>query len=267
MRIQQIESDVHLAIGDAYDSNTTILVSGAEALLIDALASKKDAEDLKKYMERDLKAKVRFVICTHYFSDHLAGLSSFPESQIIAHKNYRHTFDLESYRTEEEKTFFVEPTILISDELSLRWGRFRLNLFYNPGHTMSTINVDIPQSNLIHVGDTIVGNMVYISYSTPALFFTALEQIKRRNRKKLVSSHLEVRSIDSIDHADFYLRTLLSKAKELDFEEASISKIELQNCLPEGVKGTPFEAIFHKRNLKIIAERQFADSPGQTAAI
>ena len=267
MRVQQIESDVHLAIGDAYGSNSTILVSGNEAMLIDALASKRDAEDLEKYIERDIKAKVRFVICTHYFSDHLAGLTSFPESQIIAHKNYRHTFDLERYRTEEEKSFFVEPTILISDEISIRWGRFRLNLFYNPGHTMSTINVDVPQADLIHVGDTVVGNMVYISYSTPALFFTALEQIKRRNRKKLISSHLEVRSIGSIDHALFYLRTLLRKAKELDYEEASISKIELESCLPEGVEGTPFEAIFHKRNLKIIAERKFADSPGEDATL
>src|SRR4029078_7452090 len=126
MRIQQIDSDIHLAIGDAYDSNSTILISGSEALLIDALASKKDAEDLKRVVEQDLKRKVRFVICTHYFSDHLAALRSFPESQIIAHKNYRHTFDLERYRTEEEKTFFVEPSILISDEMSLRWGKFRL---------------------------------------------------------------------------------------------------------------------------------------------
>ncbi|MCI0606826.1 MBL fold metallo-hydrolase [bacterium] len=263
MRVQRLEPDVHLAIGDAYDSNSTILVSGSEAILIEAMASKKDAEDLKKYVETDLKDRVRYIICTHYFSDHLAGLKFFPESQIITHKNYRHTFDQERYRSEEEKSFFAEPTILISDELSIRWGRFRLNLFYNPGHTMSTVNVDIPQANLIHVGDTVVGNMVYISYSTPALFFPALEQIKRRNRKTLISSHLAARSTDAVDHALYYLRTLQRKAKELDYQEETFSKLELQECLPEGVKGTPFETIFHKRNLKIMAEQRFEDLPDE----
>jgi hypothetical protein len=67
--------------------------------------------------------------------------------------------------------------------------------------------------------------------------------------------------LDSVDHALFYLRTLLSKSRAFDYEEQSISKIELQSCLPDRVKATPFEAIFHKRNLHIIAERRFADSP------
>ncbi|MCI0441609.1 MBL fold metallo-hydrolase [bacterium] len=247
MRVEQIETDLYIAIGDAFDSNSTILLSCKEALVIDALGSKRDAHDLKHLIEQNFEARVRFFISTHYFSDHLAALKLFPDSQIVAHKNYRHTFDQERFRSEEEALFFVEPTILMSDDLTIRWGRFHVNLFYNPAHTTSTINVDIPEADLIHVGDTIVGNMIYVAYSSPAEFFPALERIKQKGRKKLISSHLGPRSIDAIHHAESYLRTLQDKVTEPG------SKITLQECLPPGVEGTPFENIFHKRNVLFLS--------------
>ncbi len=247
MRVEQIETDLYLAIGDAFDSNSTIVLKGKEALVIDALGSKRDAHDLKHLIEQNFEARVRFIICTHYFSDHLAALKLFPESQIIAHKDYRRTFDQERFRSEEEASFFVEPTFLISDDLTIRWGRFHLALFYNPAHTTGAINIDIPEADLIHVSDAIVGNMVYISYSSPDAFFPGLEKIKQRGRKKLISSHLGLRSIEAIYHAESYLRTLQDKVKEPG------SNITLQECLPAGVEGTPFENIFHKRNVQCLS--------------
>ncbi|HEY7160600.1 MAG TPA: hypothetical protein VH815_05040 [Acidobacteriota bacterium] len=244
MRVERIEPDLYLAIGDAYDSNATIFLSAKEALVIDALASKRDAHDLKHLIEQNFEAAVRFFVCTHYFSDHLAALKLFPHSQIIAHKNYRQTFDQERFRSAEEASFFVEPTILMSDELTIRWGRFHLNLFYNPAHTTGTINIDIPEADLIHVSDTIVGNMVYIAYSSPDAFFPGLEKIKQRGRKKLISSHQGLRNIEAIHHAESYLRTLQQRLKEHD------SKITLQECMPPDVEATPFENIFHKRNVQ-----------------
>jgi glyoxylase-like metal-dependent hydrolase (beta-lactamase superfamily II) len=244
MRVDRIEKDLYLAIGDAYDSNSTILLNGKEALLIDAMASKKDARDLKQLIEQNFEVTVRFFICSHYFSDHLAALKLFPASQIIAHKNYRQTFDQERFRSEDEASFFVEPTILMSDELTIRWGRFHLNLFYNPAHTTGTINIDIPEADLIHVSDTIVGNMVYIAYSSLDAFFPGLEKIKKCGRKKLISSHLGLRGIEAIDYAESYLRTLQQKLQQTG------SKITLQECLPQQVEATPFENIFHKRNVQ-----------------
>jgi hypothetical protein len=94
------------------------------------------------------------------------------------------------------------------------------------------------------VSDTIVGNMVYIAYSSPDAFFPGLQKIKQRGRKKLISSHLGLRSIDAIDHAESYLRILQDKIKMPD------SKVSLQECLPPHVEATPFENIFHKRNIQ-----------------
>lgn len=259
MEIQKIENDLFLCIGDAYDSNSMVLLHGTDAFLIDCMASKKDAEELKDFVEVKLNKSVRFILCTHYFSDHLAGLKYFPSSHILAHQNYRETFDSEMHRTKEEKSFFAEPSILISSELTIRWGRYRLGVFYNPGHTMSMLNVDIPEADLIHVGDTLVGNMVYFKYSYPAAFFPAFEKIKERGRKYLLSSHAEIRSIQAVDSAHFYLQSLQRKASEVwrTGSEKSVLEIELNECLPSGMEGTSFENIFHKRNLKTILEKRF----------
>jgi glyoxylase-like metal-dependent hydrolase (beta-lactamase superfamily II) len=132
----------------------------------------------------------------------------------------------------------------MSDELMIRWGRFHLKLFYNPAHTTGTINIEIPEADLIHVSDTIVGNMVYIAYSSPDAFFPGLEKIKQTGRRRLISSHLGLRGIEAIDYAETYLRNLQQKLKEPD------SKITLQDCLPPQLEPTPFENIFHKRNVQ-----------------
>jgi glyoxylase-like metal-dependent hydrolase (beta-lactamase superfamily II) len=256
MRVHALEKDLYVAIGNAFDSNCTILLEDGEAFLIDAMASKTDGNRLKQLIEIELNAKVRFIACTHFFSDHLAALKLFPESEIIAHKNYSHTFDLERFRSEEERSFFVEPTILISDELSIRWGRYHLNLFFNPGHTMSTINIDIPEADHIHVGDTVVGNIAYFAYSSPTMFFRALTRIKHTGRKNLIASHLEPRSSSAVDHAIHYLKALKLRVVERGYKEDDVLRINLQDCLPANVEATPFETIFHKRNLKFIVEQK-----------
>lgn len=259
MEIQKIEEDMFLCIGNAYDSNSTILLYGGDALLIDCVASKKDAEELKDFVEVKLHKSVRFILCTHYFSDHLAGLKYFPSSQILAHQNYRDTFDSEMHRTKEEESFFAEPSILVSSELTIRWGRYRLGVFNNPGHTTSMLNVDMPEADLIHVGDTLVGNMVYFKYSYPVAFFPAFEKIKQRGRRNLLSSHGGIRSVAAVDSAHYYLQSLQRRATEVwrSGSEQLMLDIDLNECLPSGINGTPFENIFHKRNLKTILEKRF----------
>lgn len=258
MRIQQIESDLYALIGAQFDSNSTVIVNGHEALLVDALGSRRDAEELRAFVEEELGKRVRFIICTHYFSDHLAALSLFPEAQIIAHQNYDHTFDAERFRTDEEKEHFVEPDILISDGMRMRWGKFVLDIFYNPGHTMSTINIDIPLADLVMVGDNIVGRLVYLYYSTPNLAQTALERLRRRARSRVIEGHQGLLDGGVVDSALHYLNSLAEHIKEARLRTESdeaIREISLDQCLPSHVEGTDFERMFHQRNLQTIIER------------
>jgi cyclase len=259
MRIQQIESDLYTLIGADMDSNSTVIVNGDEVLLIDAMASRRDAEELRRFVEAEMGKRVRFIICTHYFSDHLAALKLFPDAQVIAHQNYDHTFDAERFRTEEEKTHFVEPDILISTGMRMRWGRYELDVFHNPGHTMSTINIDIPLADLIMVGDNIVGRLVYLYYSTPNLAQAALERLRRRARGRLIEGHQGLLGGETVDHALHYLNslaTLVKGARLSTGSDEAIGEISLDQCLPASVEATAFERVFHQRNLQTIVERE-----------
>lgn len=256
MNVIQIQPDLFLFIGKTYQSNSTIFVNRSEVLLVDALGSRRDAEQLQSYIEQELKKEVRFIISTHYFSDHMAALGCFPRATIIAHENYLQTFGSEKFRTEEEEGHFVEPQLLISDRLKLKWGKFTLDIFHNPGHTASTLAIDVPEAHLLFVGDTIVGNIVYLKYSTPDRFKTALENLKERSTdRRLLSSHGDVRSTDAIGNAQSYLESLGQRVGEVGFDE-SLLKLPLEAVMPDGVEPSSFERIFHQRNLETVLERK-----------
>ncbi len=257
MRIQQPEPDIHVVIGETYNSNSVVFTNGDEVLLVDCLGSREDAEALRRFIEDELGKRVRFIIATHYFRDHLAALKLFPEADIIAHRNYRQVFDSEMYYSEEENSFFVEPTLLVSDGLEMRWGQYRLDVFYNPGHTVGTLCVDVPLADMILTGDTVVGNIAYLYYTTPEAMARALRSLEQRSRRRLIGSHMGVRSTDAVGNAVFYmdrLREEINARRAVDAHDA-VLKVELEDCVREGVEATRFEKMFHQRNLETIVER------------
>jgi len=259
LKEQQIESDIYLFIGETYDSNSTAFVKGDEVLLVDGMASRRDAEELRERIETGLRKRVRFVIATHYFSDHLAALKLFPGAEIIAHRNYLHTFTTENYRTEEEAANFVEPTVLIGDSLVMRWGRYTLDVFHNPGHTLSTLSVEVPEADLLMDGGNLVGNIVYCHYSAPEMLRQALRRLRRRGRGRLISSHGGVREGRAVEHALVYLDRLEAHARAAwQSGEAgeSVLRIPIDECLSPGLTASPFEELYHGRNLESIVGRR-----------
>ena len=252
MRIDRVDADAWVAIGKEYGSSSLVLSRGSDALLIEALGSRGDAEELQRWIEGTLEKRVRLIIATHYFSDHLAAIERFPDAIVITHSSWREVWKSEAYRSAEEESWLVEPTIEVNDGLRISWGRFALDLFHNPGHTAGTLNVDIPQLDLIHVGDTLVGNVAYVQYSTPQRLLDAIDRIRERNRSRLMSSHGPVRDAVALDHAEHYLRRLVEHVSRLrsgaESREASPA-IPARDCYPAGVEPTPFEEIFHQRNL------------------
>jgi len=236
MQIEQLAPDLFVAIGEAYHANSTVFIKGDEALLIDGMGSIADATELRRLLEDEMGKEVRFIISTHYFSDHIAALRLFPRAEIVAHELYAQTFRTERSRTDEEAAHFVEPTMVIGDRMRMKWGRFTLDLFHNPGHTMSTLAIDVPEADLLFVGDTVVGNLVYLAYSAPELFAIALERLERRGRTRIVASHGGAVSSAAIGHARHYLGRLTA------------GEVALESCLPEGIVATDFERIFHERN-------------------
>jgi glyoxylase-like metal-dependent hydrolase (beta-lactamase superfamily II) len=259
MRVEQIAPDIHLFVGESYQSTSTVLVSGENVLLIDAQASREDAEALRRFIEEGLKKQVRLILCTHYMSDHMAALKLFPKAPLIAHQDYMHTFESQRSLTDEERAYFVRPSIEVSDKLVLRWGRYTLDIFHNPSHTRSTIGIDIPEADLLLVGDAFFGSTVFLSSAgEPENFYSALSRLQSRGRGRVIPGHIKMYDSQAFENALFYLKSLqahVEEARQSVRGEASILEIPIESCLAPCVEASDFEKEFHQINLGLIDKR------------
>lgn len=254
MRITAIEPDILVFRGDYFESLATAFVRDDDVLLVDALASRADAEEMRRHLEEELGKQVRVIVATHYMNDHMAGLRLFPDAQIIAQRFFMHTFLSQRGRSAEDDEDFVAPATVFGDTLTLSFGRHTLHLFHNPGHTMSTIGIDVIGRDLLFSGDNVLGNMAYLSSSSPALIAGAIDRLSRLGRARIVPGHIGVLSGEAPGNALHYLGRL--RERVLAGRPDAIRGIAIEDCLTAGVAPTPFEREWHGKNLDVILERR-----------
>jgi glyoxylase-like metal-dependent hydrolase (beta-lactamase superfamily II) len=255
MRVTELAEDLFHFRGETYDSGSLAIRDAGRVLLIDGLASVADARAMRRILVDDWGARVTLCLATHFFSDHMAAWNLFPEAELLAHVNAIQTFWNEQFRTPEEAAHFREPTRLLAGRLELTWGRYRLEVFEAPGHTMDALNVDIPDADLLHVGDAAVGRMAYLHYSAPDPLDRALERALRRGRSRILRSHGPVAGPEALRSARGYLAGLGERVRTSRRAGAPIGAIPIGECLPPGEPATEFETFFHGRNLASIQAR------------
>lgn len=259
MRIDQLEPNIVVFRGDTQESVATAILHGGRALLIDTLASAADAKAMRLHLESNLCARVQLVVMTHYMSDHMAGLSLFPEAQIIAHQHFMHTFLSQRVRSEEESAQFVRPTITFTGTFTFEWGGHAIEVFHNPGKTMCAVGIDIPSCDLVLCGDAIVGHTVYLGSSAPEVIEEALIRFQRLGRGRIIPGHIGVLGGHAFGDARHYLNRLrdqIGNARQSSEPEMGIRSIQIEDCLAEGIWPTSFEREWHGRNLDVIQERR-----------
>ncbi|MET0620402.1 MAG: MBL fold metallo-hydrolase [Thermoanaerobaculia bacterium] len=254
VRSETIDSEAILFHGDQYDSTSLALFDGDRALLVEGLGSAEDARGLRDALAAEGKAPA-LLLSTHFFSDHMAAWNLFPEVPLLAHENALATFWTEEFRSEEEVRHLRAPTMLLDGNLTLTWGRFTVEIFANTGHTAGTLNVEIPELDLLHVGDTAVGRMAYVQYSAPEAIDRALARALARGRSRVLRSHGPLTSSETLRSARGYLASLRLRVLEARKRGRPVSEIRIEDCLPAGPPATDFEAFFHARNLASIDAR------------
>jgi glyoxylase-like metal-dependent hydrolase (beta-lactamase superfamily II) len=259
MTVEQIESDILVFRGDAYESVATAFLRNGQVLLVDALASRSDAQEMRHHLEEVLGKEVRIIVSTHYMNDHIAGLRLFPEAEIVAHRYFMHTFLSQRNRSVQDDEDFVPPTIVVGDTLTLDWGRHTLNLFHNPGKTLCTICIDVPDSDLLFCSDNVVGNIAFLSSSAPELIRSAIDRLQQRRRGRIIPGHMGVLKGEALGNARGYLDRLEERVREArrdGSEVEAVRSIRIENCLAPGLEPTAFEQEWHGRNLEVILERR-----------
>ena len=262
MRLEALGSNVLMFVGDDHESVATAFFDGDDVLLVDSLGSVEDACWLRRVLCEDMGKTVRVVAATHFMSDHIAGMSLFPDALTIAHRHHRHTFLSQNHRVD---AFYREPRVVFDSAMAIRWGEHELRFLHNPGKTMDHVSVDVPTADLVCAGDNIVGNIVYLSKADPALIRTAIGRMRQFGRRTVIGGHMGRFPAAVLDNAVHYLDRLQDAVVRIRANatpqetDDRIASIPLEACLAPQVEPAGFEREWHQHNLDVIvAQAVFA---------
>jgi glyoxylase-like metal-dependent hydrolase (beta-lactamase superfamily II) len=261
VRVEELSSDVVMFVGETVESVATAFIDGNNVLLVDSLGSAEDAAWMRDAICGAMGKTIRLVAATHFMSDHIAGLTLFPDALVMAHRHHRHAFLSQNQPVE---ALYREPDFVF-DNMALSWGRHRLRFLHNPGKTMDHLSVDVPTADLVCVGDNIVGNIVYLSKADPALQRAAIGRIRQFGRGRVVGGHMGAFDASVLDNALHYLDSLQQRVVTIRMQAPlaevaeHIAAIRIEDCLAPRVEPTAFEREWHGNNLEaIVAQSIFA---------
>jgi glyoxylase-like metal-dependent hydrolase (beta-lactamase superfamily II) len=242
-------------VGDDHESVATAFLDGNDVLLVDSLGSVDDASWLRLVLCEDMGKTVRVVAATHFMSDHIAGMSLFPDALTIAHRYHRHTFLSQNRRVD---ALYREPQVVFDSAMTIRWGQHELCFLHNPGKTMDHLSVDVATADLVCAGDNIVGNIVYLSKADPVLIRTAIGRIRQFGRSTIIGGHMGRFPTAVLGNAIHYLDRLQDVVVRIRAnaspQEADdrIASIRIEACLAPQVEPAAFEREWHQHNLEVI---------------
>ncbi len=105
---------------------------------------------------------VRFVVNTHWHSDHTGGNENLGEAGaiIVAHENVRKRMSVEQFsaafnRTTPASPEGALPVITFTDAVTFHWNGETLHVFHvNASHTDGDAIIHFEKANAVHMGDT-----------------------------------------------------------------------------------------------------------------
>ncbi len=202
-------------------ANAGFVIGDDGVAVIDTFANSGAASQLLSEIRRRTKLPVRFIINTHYHSDHVAGNRVFANAgaTVIAQHNVRNWIHAENLRLlgdtpkPELKTFvesLMAPTVLYTEAITLHLGSREIFVRSYPGHTGGDSVVVIPDASVAFGGDLLwrdaVPNMVDAS---ARLWIETLEAIAKNGAGfAFVPGHGDVGTAAEVLAFRDYLTTL-----------------------------------------------------------
>src|SRR5688572_24228663 len=174
--LQQVGPNIWAAIHNAKAvapawANAGFVIGDDGVAVIDTFASEATATALLAEIRARTTLPVKFVINTHYHSDHVAGNGVFANAGaiVLAHRQVRGWIHTENLRllgptiTPEQRATteaFVAPAVVYDHGANLFLGERRIELRSFPGHTGGDSIVVIPDSRMVFAGDLLFHDML-----------------------------------------------------------------------------------------------------------
>lgn len=198
---ERVSENVYVFTSERYAQVNAGAVVGPDwSVLIDTLAFPDEAADIKQFVEERLDSPVRYIINTHYHSDHTLGNCFFPDATILSHELCRTLLDtrgrqaLEQAKQASPELQDVEiclPHLTFADDrATVRVGRRLLQLIPLPGHSPDGLGVLVVEDRVLFAGDVMMP-VPYLADGDYDLMTASLKSIPRMKLENLVQGHGE----------------------------------------------------------------------------
>ncbi|NPA32139.1 MAG: MBL fold metallo-hydrolase [Aquificae bacterium] len=220
-------------------SNAYFYVADDGVLVVDALSTYKLGKELLETIRGITDKPVRFLVITHYHTDHFYGAKALKEAgaEVIAHENaYEYLSDPSSYNfflarkkilgEHMEGTELTPPSLTLKDSLNvyMREGeglkRFEV-MHLCEGHTPSDVVVFLPEERILISGDLVFdGRLPFLGSGNSRSWLVCLEKIRELRPRMLLPGHGEPmltkeQALRAIEQTEKYIRELRSAVKKL----------------------------------------------------
>lgn len=278
MQRERISENVYWFQSEIYAQVTAGAITGPQwAIVIDTLALPEETLAMRSFIEEQLGVPVRYVINTHYHSDHSGGNCFFPGATIVGSELCRELMltkgqaALESARKINpifKQIKIIAPQITFRDgSLSLRVGKKNLVLFNTPGHSSDSISVLVEEDRVLFTGDAFMP-LPYIIDGDFDTMNNTIKKIGKLGLENIIQGHGDIILRGEIDEAVkdnlnylASLRKAVRAAMRRRNPQDALLAIDVESCGKSRVFLGGLAEDLHRRNVRCLYRQIQAEEP------
>jgi cyclase len=265
MRRDRLAEDIYTFTSDLYAKVTACVILTSEGtIVVDTLAFPQETREMHAFIKQRGTGTVRYVIHTHYHSDHTNGTYLFPEAEVIAHCLGRKILleqgerSLATAKKETPELAEVEvrfPNVVFEHDTYIHLGDRSLYLTPLPGHSMDSIGVFIEGDKILLAGDAMLP-VPHIVWGSSADSIRSLQAIRALRPESVLQGHgqllLRGELAIEIESSLHYLRRINEKVQRLverGAPQSALLDIDIESC---GKSRVPLDGLvqyLHRENL------------------
>lgn len=213
---QKLGPDLHALLGGG--SNVTALISGGEALLIDAKFPPQDAR-VEAFLQR-CGARVGTLVNTHHHYDHTHGNVRFGGAAVLAHRRAVERLDQVDRRYwRDPGASAAKPHPLAEAQTRIEFGGETVELIYaGPGHTDGDLIVRFADRGVVCTGDLMFhGHYPFVDHTAGGSFrswLAALDTVLKLDGDIIVPGHGPIATMRDVARFRSYIGELTESVEE-----------------------------------------------------
>jgi cyclase len=239
------------SLANSFGSNAGIVIGSKGVLVVDALASSKEAQRLISDIMRVTDKPIRYLVDTHSHFDHTLGNADFAAmgAVIVAHENCgdnmkaslpRVIAGAKTYGMTDEEAKAIKPAYpnaSFGSRMRINLGGVTAELIYfAPSHTNDSIVVFVPEDHVAFAGDILfTGYYPFMGEADVEGWVRSLNELSLLDAEKIVPGHGPVSSKKDMEDMKTYLLAFDKLARELCAKSSDAQAIaaEMKKALPE----------------------------------